>query len=473
MDPHKIRRLRRNFIIIAMLSFIAVMAFTGGLINLANDLQIRRDMRKLLDYIVENRGDLPEHERASTGISGEAEEEKELHELLGFNSEYRYTTRYYAVLFDPDGDVADVKLNHIRSVNYDEAIESALQIHSFRSGFGSFANSYYFRSADYADGSSIVAVIDATIQAGISQSAIRSTVLVCGAGLFLTFFAVCALSGTMIRPEIENARRQKMFITNASHELKTPLAVIRANTELEELMNGETEWTQSTLRQVDRLNGLVQNLVMIARAQENESLDAVQDIDASAAVLETVRPYTSLALQEGKTLSMDGIVPGLHMTADESRIRQLAAILIDNAFKYCDENGSISVTLSRARIGRQLRLTVSNSYASGKNKDYSRFFERFYREDASRNADGSHDSSDCPCGADAPGNTPFDFGCSSGACGASDAPFSTGTPRDPSGSKGGYGIGLSIAESICSQYRGSIRASWKDGVITFTCLLGA
>jgi signal transduction histidine kinase len=250
--------------------------------------------------------------------------------------------------------------------------------------------------------------------------------MICGIGLLLTLFAVLAVSGHMIQPEIENARRQKMFITNASHELKTPLSVIRANTELEELMNGESEWTQSTLRQVDRLNGLIQNLVMIARAQEAEDPDILGDIDASAAILETVRPYESLALQQGKSLTLD-IISGIHMTADESRIRQLAVLLIDNTFKYCDDKGAVSVSFSRHRLGRQVRLIVSNTYAAGKDVDYSRFFERFYREDSSHTADGS---------------------------------------------RGGYGIGLSIAESICTQYKGSIKASWKDDIITFTCLLG-
>jgi signal transduction histidine kinase len=270
-------------------------------------------------------------------------------------------------------------------------------------------------------------MIDASTLINLNQSVTRSTLIICGVGLIITFLAVLALSGRIVQPEIENARRQKMFITNASHELKTPLAVIRANTELEELINGETEWTHSTLRQVDRLNGLIQNLVMIARAQEAEDPGTLTDVDASAAIIDTVRPYESLARQEGKTLSLD-VVPDLHMTADESRLRQLAAILVDNAFKYCDEKGDVSVAFSRTRIGRQMSLTVSNSYAAGKDVDYSRFFERFYREDTSHN-----------------------------------------TNRED---RGGFGIGLSIAESICNQYKGTIRASWKDGIITFTCLLG-
>lgn len=423
MNAAAIKKLRRDFILTAMLSFIAVMVFTGGLINISNNLQIQRIARDILDYIVENNGELPSHdEDGSEDLPSEAEPGA----LYQFSPEIRYSTRYFAVLYGPERKLREVKLGHIHSVDRDEAIDTADSILRRKASFGTIGQSFYYRTAQYNDGSCIAVVMDASTLIDLNRNIIRSTVMICGIGLLLTLFAVLAVSGHMIQPEIENARRQKMFITNASHELKTPLSVIRANTELEELMNGESEWTQSTLRQVDRLNGLIQNLVMIARAQEAEDPDILGDIDASAAILETVRPYESLALQQGKSLTLD-IISGIHMTADESRIRQLAVLLIDNAFKYCDDKGAVSVSFSRYRLGRQVRLIVSNTYAAGKDVDYSRFFERFYREDSSHTADGS---------------------------------------------RGGYGIGLSIAESICTQYKGSIKASWKDDIITFTCLLG-
>ena len=429
MNAEAIRKLRMNFISLSMLSFILVMLFTGGLINVANNMRIRQDMSEMLDYIIAGQGELSDPEKAeSPGASLTAEEHEEpiVFSFLENAPEFQYSTRFFAVLFDNSGRVTDVKVSHIHSVDRKGAIDAAIKVLRGRSAFGTFGEAFYYKKADLSAGGQIVVMIDASTLINMNRSIIHSTVRICAAGLVLTFLAVLALSGTIVRPEIENARRQKMFITNASHELKTPLAVIRANTELEELMNGETEWTRSTLRQVDRLNGLIQNLVMIARAQETEDPDMRGDIDASAVIIESVKPYESLALQEKKTLTFD-VVPDLHMNADESRIRQLAAILVDNAFKYCDDKGCVQITFSRTRIGRQLRLTVSNSYAAGKDVDYSRFFERFYREDSAHTTD--------------------------------------------SGNRGGYGIGLSIAESICTQYKGSIRVSWKDGVITFTCLL--
>ncbi|MDO5475850.1 MAG: HAMP domain-containing sensor histidine kinase [Eubacteriales bacterium] len=432
MSAEAIRKLRINFIFLSMLSFILVMLFTGGMINVANNLKIRHDMEEMLDYIIASEGELsgPEEEETAASFLTDDEENDSVlahSALLEYAPEFQYSARYFAVLYNEKGYVEDVKLSHIHSVDHQGAVEAADLIQASRASFGTYGEYFYYKKAGLAQGGTIIVVLDASTLINLNRNIIRSTVHICAVGLLLTFLAVIALSGTIIRPEIENARRQKMFITNASHELKTPLAVIRANTELEEMINGETEWTQSTLRQVDRLNGLIQNLVMIARAQEAEDPGSLGDINASEAILDSVRAYESLARQEEKMLTLD-IVPDIHMAADESRIRQLATILVDNAFKYCDERGEVQVAFSKARIGRQLRLTVSNSYAAGKDVDYSRFFERFYREDRSHNADGED--------------------------------------------RGGYGIGLSIAESICTQYKGSIRVAWKDGIITFTCLLG-
>lgn len=177
------------------------------------------------------------------------------------------------------------------------------------------------------------------------------------------------------------------------------------------------------MRQVDRMTGLIQNLVMVSRAQEKENNSERKKINVSAALQETSDTFLPVAVQNGKKLEKE-IQENVMMTANESQIRQLSSLLIDNAIKYCDDGGTIRVTLTQK--GRSpVRLDVSNNYAKGGDVDYARFFERFYRQDKSHNIE-----------------------------------------------KGGYGIGLSIAQAIVEQYKGSsIDAAWKDGIITFTCLL--
>ena len=151
------------------------------------------------------------------------------------------------------------------------------------------------------------------------------------------------------------------------------------------------------------------------------TMEEIAEIDVSAIVNDTVQTYQSIAITEEKSLSAN-IPEKVNMKAAETHIRQIATLLLDNAMKYCDEGGNINVTLQSK--GKGIIFAVSNSYKEGANVDYAKFFDRFYREDQSHNVD-----------------------------------------------KGGYGIGLSIAESITELYSGKINASWKDEMITFTCHL--
>ncbi len=254
------------------------------------------------------------------------------------------------------------------------------------------------------------------------QRRIGSTVLILSIfGSALSYLIIRIFSNRAIRPEIRNAENQKRFITNASHELKTPLAVIRANTELEMMMHGEDEWNESTMNQVDRMTGLISNLVLIAKADEKANKEGRSDIDVSDAVTKAAEAFAPVAKQNGKTLTMD--IPGeIHMVASESQIQQLVTLFVDNAIKYCDDGGEIKVTLHQK--GKGVKIAVSNNYAEGKDVDYTRFLDRFYREDQSHNID-----------------------------------------------KGGFGIGLSIADSIVRQYRGKLDVSYQDGVIEFSAVL--
>ena len=415
MNSARIQALKRKFILISMVSFVLVMLITGSMVNISYELAMRSQMREVLDDLVKNEGVLPEMDQSQASRNSEVQDHR------FFEEEARRGMRYFSVIFDAENETPEVNIRQAFMLNEDEAIEYARAVLEKRFHFGRY-QSYYYKTAELSDGRMIAVFVNNELQLQIRTAVIRYTVLICGAGVLITFLVVWLLSNRAIRSEIENAQRQKEFITNASHELKTPLAVIRANTELSEMMNGENEWTQSTLRQVEHMNGLIQNLVMISKAAEKEDRSAMGVIDVSKAVRETVEPFTSLAVQDKKEL-VRTIEENVTLRADESKIRQLTSILIDNAFKYCDAQGKIEVSLTTQKKGKLVCLTVSNSYKEGEKTDYNRFFERFYRKDE------SHEN------------------------------------------QSGYGIGLSMAESICSQYGGRIRAEWKDGMISFICQL--
>lgn len=409
MGARAIQRLRIKIVAIMLAAFFVVMLLIALLVNGAYIGLAHARMGSLLDAIVQNDGELPD-EKANDSLP----------------STYR-AVRYFLVTLDESGRMVDFDGTYDDAVTPMQAEVLAREVSSSFLRLGSVGN-YYYKQVELSDGGSVLAFVDGSVELGEGREVLSLTLLFLGGGLLIAFVLVLFLSRRAIRPEIEAARRQSEFVTNASHELKTPLAVIRANTELMETLQGSSEWTSSTLRQVDYLDGLVKNLVEIARADERDD-DSVQEQDVSAVVADVIEPYEAVAQSRGIGLERS-LQPGVVALADEGRLRQLVRLLVDNAAKYCDEGGRIKVAVTgvrRAAISgprrRGARIVVSNSYAAGANQDYSRLFERFYR------ADQAHSN------------------------------------------QSGYGIGLSIAQRICEQYEGSIRVAWRDGIISFSCIL--
>ena len=446
MNKHDIHKLKLKFIGISMVSVILVMCLLAGLIYAGNLIMTRRTIHRTLDYIVENDGELRQWNdagnsdddadsdsntdnsekpyRAARKIADRGAFDEFIDDIFKSGSmyqspEFTFSTRYFAIIYDAAGNVNEVKANHIAAVTPEEIEEYGKIALEKNRSFGREEN-YYYRVDHRDDGTCIVAYLDCRDTLMSNNRLLSVAILLIGLGMIIAFILVWVLSNRAIRKEIRNAELQKQFLTNASHELKTPLAVIRANTEMQEMLGGENEWTDSTKRQIDRMNGLIGNLVMITRADENAAATA-EDVDITKALNETTDTFSSMAKSNNITLE-NKVEDNIHMRANESQIRQLCSLLVDNAIKYCDPEGEIIVTA--AQKGKGMVLTVSNSYAEGENTDYNRFFERFYRKDESHNVD-----------------------------------------------KGGYGIGLSIAESLVEQYNGTISADWKKGMISFTCVL--
>ena len=414
MNAREIRQMRKKFIVIAMISIFMAMAFICVMVNLLTHAITQASVYRTLDALIAGAEEGNYDTVFIDDINGEGPSFSDI-----FSPQYR--RNHYYVFRAASGETLAMMFTNTHNESEIEAIDNiAAEISEKDSAKGHYG-SYYYKVKAESDGSTIVAILEGSVIFATELRTFYASLAICLIGLIITFFLVRHFSEAAIRPEIENSMRQKQFITNASHELKTPLAVIRANTEMLEIINGESEWTDSTLRQVDRLNGLIQNLVMIARSEEKEDRSELSEIDVSRAVNESIDPYEIMAMQSGKTIERK-IDNDVRIRADESNIRQLAALLVDNAMKYCDDGGIVKITLSGARAGKGLRLIVSNDYKAGGDIDCSRFFDRFYREDDSHNID-----------------------------------------------TGGYGIGLSIAESICRQYDGDIRAEWNEGIISFIC----
>ncbi len=426
MNKEAIKKLRRKFTWAAFFSFLAVMLLMGAMIFFVNHQSNMNQIRTTLNYLTENNGDISNRthdEKAIQEFEDQSDFDRFISDMFGTgldsSPEFKFSTRYFSVFLSYSGDVENVITTNIAAVSDDQATKYGNTAYENGSKYGQIEQ-YYYQLSEADDGALIV-FLDCSSQNRVSYRLMNIILTLISIGALVMFLLVRVLSKRMIMPEIKNAERQKQFITNAGHELKTPLAVIKANTELDIMLNGENEWNTSTLRQTEQMTALIRDLIMIARAEEGEREENLTNTDISAAVRETADNLTPLAIQSEKTLNSD-VTEGIMMKADEGKIKQLSTLLIDNAIKYCDDNGVITVGLTTK--GKNIRLTVSNDYKDGAKVDYSKFFERFYRADESHNSE-----------------------------------------------KGGYGIGLSIAESIVKQYKGNISASYSNGVISFCCVL--
>ncbi len=239
--------------------------------------------------------------------------------------------------------------------------------------------------------------------------------------VLIVFVLLLFLSKRAIRPFTDNLERQRRFITDASHELKTPLAILSADIGLLEDTYGNDKWLESARSQIVRLDKLIKNLVELARTEETIKEDAVARFSISEVAQANADAFQPLAETDGKSLTAE-IGEGIFIKGVQDNFFRLFSILLDNAVKYCDPAGEIRLSVSQR--GRNIYIAVSNPCAGVDAAQLPRYFDRFYRADSSR-----------------------------------------------ARSTGGYGIGLSTAKAIVSRHKGRISNRYADGVITFTAVI--
>ena len=247
-----------------------------------------------------------------------------------------------------------------------------------------------------------------------SQHSFEKNSLLISIGVIASVFVLIVLiSKRVIAPIQETYIKQKQFITGASHELKTPLAIISSNADVLEMMNGDSKWTQNIHNQVDRLTSLVNSLVVFSRMEEKDTVERSR-FDLTNALESRIEDFNELAHFQKKNIVTD-IDSDLYYFGEEASIVQLMDILLENAIKYAPEDSGISVSLKKNR--KYAILKVSNK-ATVQKGDLSKVFERFYRLDESRNS-----------------------------------------------AIKGYGIGLSMAQLIAEKHKETIRAyAPEDGI---------
>ena len=242
---------------------------------------------------------------------------------------------------------------------------------------------YLYYATLQMDGSVSYAFLDVSRETDAMFRIMLITVLLGAALWFLILFIVIFLSKKAIAPIAENIEKQRLFITNAGHEFKTPLAVIISNVDVQELHGGKTKWLENIRTQALRLSDLTKQMLTLAKMEESgTSAFTSTTFDASQVLEETIRIFRESAAIRGIRIQTD-IEAGVEMHFPKDQYRQLLELLLDNAVKYGKENGFLSAALHADR--KMIHLTFRNDCEELPEVDPDRLFDRFYRPDSSRN----------------------------------------------------------------------------------------
>lgn len=392
-----IKRLRRTFVLVAMVSVALVLTGIMVTINVTNYLQIISMADERLALLAEGGGTFPTRELptgtqgagAQDGASAQAPAGSAAAPPEGLSPEAPFETRFFTVTLVADGTVSAADTEQIAAVSQADA-ESWAQSLFHEGRMSGFIGSYRFLavSGEQAGGSAdsgttMYIFVDCSRDLGNFWSFLTTSVGVSALGLGLVLALSLILSRVAVKPIVTGYERQKRFITDASHEIKTPLSVIDAAVEVIEIEHGEDEWSRSIHDQVARLAALTGRLVTLARIDEGGVLEMGM-VGISALTERSVSTFQAVAETRGQQLTAD-IAAGFTCRGDATALAQVLELLLDNATRYTPEGGVISVML-RAR-GHGVELTVANTCDTLPNGDLDRLFERFYRPDASRSAE--------------------------------------------------------------------------------------
>ncbi len=392
-----IKRLRRKFILIAMLSLFCVLAVIMVTINALGYRNTVKEADRTLDFLAENGGMFP--------IFGGVRPNVPSPDSSSDYEDISYDSRFFTVTFTTKGEVLavftdDTKLDREGAVNLSRYV---LELGDDRAFFGN-----YRYLVARGEGFVMVIFLDCTASLSASRSFLILSSLISAAGMVAVFILILVASKIIIRPVSESVEKQKRFITDAGHELKTPLTIIDADAELIEMENGESEWVRDIKHQTKRLAALTNDLIYLSRMEEEEYILPHIEFPLSDMVTERAGSFMSRFKTDGKILNVR-VEKMISYKGDEKAISQLVSLLLDNALKYSSDGGIIEIGLRKQQ--RSLILYVANTVDHITKEEADHFFDRFWRGDKSRS------------------------------------------------SKGGYGLGLSVAKAIVTAHKGRIIAT--------------
>lgn len=411
------KTLRMKFIVTAMTAVSILLILLIGGINIANFSVNERMTRDFLKVLAENGGSLSDREPPD-------ELKERPADLFRFQENGRQPApmEYFWAETDGAGMVVSCDVSHMSSFTVKEAEAYISRIAVLNQPWGRDDGMRYFISELESGKGNLIVVADISNQLRSELRVLLLSLAAGAAGWFFMLILISLLSGRAVRPIVENMEKQKRFVTDAGHEIKTPLAIIMANTDALELHQGETKWSRNIRGQTERLSGLMQNLLTLSRMDEGTAGTLMSECSLSEMTRDAVAQFREPAENRGISVLCD-IAENVTVTGDKVRLLQLLTILLDNAVKYA-EGGTPEIRVSVSRQERTAVLRISNTCFLGQDEDPGKWFERVYRGDSARTQ-----------------------------------------------KSGGYGIGLSAASAIVRLHKGSVKAEYEDGRVVFTVVL--
>ena len=411
-----IRRLRRKFILLAVLAVFLVLLALIGSINILNFRSLVTQADETLRILAENGGSFPLQMRSWSSESSAFEFPGGgggfLRRERGGFGELAFQSRYFSVCFDEDGSWTRIDMENVFSMRAAEARELAEKIYATGKTKG-FTGDYRFCRCPSGDETMLI-FLNCEREISTFRSFLFASAGISLAGILAVLVLVVLFSGRVVRPIAESYEKQKQFITDAGHELKTPITIINADVDVLEdsAREEDLEWLTDIRKQARRLTSLTADLIYLSRMEEDSAQLQMADFDLSELVEETAQSFQGPAKAQEKEFTV-AVQPGITVNGDEKAIAKLASTLLDNAMKYSPAGGYVSVSLEKN--GKNAQLTVSNTAESVEKGNQDRLFERFYRADSSRSSD-----------------------------------------------TGGFGLGLAVAKAVAEAHKGSIHAESPD-----------
>ena len=441
-----IRKLRSRFVRMAVLVLTAAMVLVVGIVNTANFLAVRSELGGTVQALAENNAppappegedqrkdpeQAPESKTSrgssgtETGRSGETRESAlDWGWLRGRSRHFRNLVSesgWFSVYFSEDSTAKIRALGEIPDLDEDGAKKLAAQALSSGRDAG-WVQDYCFAVRKMETGGRTVVLMNCETRMEAVRNLARISAAACAGGILIAWLLMRIFSRKAVDPTIRNMEQQKQFITNASHELKTPLTVISTNMELLNMETPDNQWVRSTQKQTASMRRLVDELVYLSRMEEENPSLNLESLSPGAMLREAAEPFQAMAEFGGK--EMEVIVDdALRIMGDRASIQRLMSTLCDNAVKYTPEGGRI--TAEAAEEGRHAVIRVSNTVETPLSKEQcAQLFNRFYRADASRSRE-----------------------------------------------KGGFGIGLAIAAAIAEKHGGTMEARMEGDRLVISAVL--